>query len=75
MTTIEIDLGQANTYSNNGISGTQIVKTVGLIINNQQNFNHPIELINKPMSDFFFVRKTNNKDYILTLTFESISTK
>ena len=73
MTTLEIDLGQVNTYDNNGtISGTQVVKTVGLIINNQQNFTNPIELINKPMSNYFFVRKTNGKDYILTLTFEKM---
>ena len=73
MTTLELDLGQVNTYHNNGtISGTQVVKTVGLIINNQQNFTNPIELINKPMSNYFFVRKTNGKDYILTLTFEKM---
>ena len=74
MTTLEIDLGQVNTYDNNGtISGTQVVKTVGLIINNQQNFTNPIELINKPMSNYFFVRKTGNiQPYILTLTFEKM---
>ena len=68
MTTLEIDLGQVNTYN----TGTQIVKSVGLIISNKKNITDPIELMNKPMSNFFFVRKTNNADYILTLTFEKI---
>ena len=73
MSSLEIDLGQVNTYNNNGtISGTQVVKTIGLIINNEQNFTRPIQLLNKPMSNFFFIRKTNNADYILTLTFEKI---
>ena len=71
MSSLEIDLGQVNTYNNNGtISGTQVVKTIGLIINNKKNYTDPIELINKPMSNYFFVRKTNIADYILTLTFE-----
>ena len=73
MSSLEIDLGQVNTYNNNGtISGTQVVKTIGLIINNEQNFTRPIQLLNKPMSNFFFIRKTNNADYILTLTFEKM---
>ena len=74
MTILEIDLGQVNAYNNDGtISGTQVVKAVGILIDNQQNFTNPIHLINKPMSNYFFVRKTGNiQPYILTLTFEKM---
>ncbi len=74
MTILEIDLGQVYAYNNNGtISGTQVVKAVGILINNQQNFTNPIQLINKPMSNYFFVRKIGNtQPYILTLTFEKM---
>lgn len=74
MTILELDLGQVNTFNNDGtISGTQIVKAIGTIISNNESITYPIQLINKPMSNYFCVKKTGNLlDYILTLTFEKM---
>ena len=75
MPLLEINLGQAHTYNNNNVSGTQINRTVGIIMENNANLDlpTPIQLINKP-SNTISVKKTGDtKEYILTLTFERVS--
>ena len=75
MTLLEIDLGQTHTFHNDGISGNQIIKTVGLIDGLKQigTIANPIFLNNKPMSSIFFVRKEGDtKEYALVLTFEKV---
>lgn len=75
MTLLEIDLGQTHAFHNNGVSGNQIIKTVGIIdgIDYIGTIANPIFLMNKPMGNIFFIRKEGNtKEYTLVLTFEKV---
>lgn len=77
MTILVIDLGHVSVYEvNTATTYTSIVKTVGLIINNQSKLDTPITLQNRPQNNFFNVRKTGNtvlnQDYILILSFQKI---
>ena len=74
MTILEVDLGHVNVYSpNSGTTYTSIVKTIGLIINNQSKLGTPIQLLNRPQSNFFNIKKTGNtNEYILILSFEKM---
>lgn len=77
MTILVIDLGHVSVYEvNTATTYTSIVKTVGLIINNQSKLDTPITLQNRPQNNCFNVRKTGNtvlnQDYILILSFEKI---
>ena len=74
MTLLEVDLGQVNTYDTNAItSQNNIIKSIGLIINNQSKLDTPIQLLNRPVNNFFNVKKTGNTlNYILILSFEEM---
>ena len=74
MTILEVNLGQVNVYQpNSGTTYTSIVKTIGLIIDNQSKLDTPIQLLNRPVNNFFNVRKTGNiNEYVLILTFEKM---
>lgn len=76
MTILEVDLGHVSVYQvNTGTTYTSIVKSVGLIINNESKLDTPITLQNRPQNNFFNVRKTGNTstgDYILILSFEKM---
>ena len=73
MTILEVDLGQVNTYEINTGTYTSIVKTIGLIQDNQSKLVTPIQLINRPQNNFFNVRKTGNtNEYVLILSFEKM---
>ena len=75
MTLLEIDLCQVNIFTNNGNSGNQIIKAVGLIINTKSMGVLPsaIHLMNKPMNNIFTVNKAGNtREYTLVLTFEKV---
>ena len=74
MTLLEIDLCQVNTF-NNGTSGNQIIKVVGIISNTKSIgvLPSPIHLMNKPMNNIFIVNKVRNtREYTLVLTFEKV---
>ena len=73
MPLLEVDLGQTSTYSNNGISGTQVNKFLGVVELNNINlqFSTPLHLTNRPNS-IFNVKKIGTNEYILILTFEKI---
>ena len=75
MTILEVDLGQVNTYDIVLDSTyTSIVKSVGLIINNQSKLDTPITLQNRPQNNYFSVRKPGNtNEYVLILSFKSQS--
>ena len=74
MTILEIDLGQVNVYQvNSETTYASIVKSLGLIINNQSKLDMAITLQNRPQSNFFNVRKIGNTtEYVLILSFEKI---
>ena len=74
MTLLEVDLGQVNTYDTDATrTQNNIIKSIGLIINNQSKLDMPIQLLNRPVNNFFNVRKTGNTlDYILILSFEEM---
>lgn len=74
MTILEVDLGHVSVYSPNlGSTYTSIVKTIGIIQDNQSKLDTPIQLINRPQSTFFNVRKTGNtNEYVLILSFEKM---
>lgn len=77
MTILEVDLGHVSVYEvNTETTYTSIVKSVGIIINNESYLDTPITLQNRPQNNFFNVRKTDNtllnKNYILILSFEKM---
>ena len=74
MTILEVNLGQVNVYqANSGTTYTSIVQTIGLIIDNQSKLDTPIQLLNRPVNNFFNVKKTGNiNEYVLILTFEKM---
>lgn len=74
MTILELDLGQVSVYQTNpDTSYTSIVKTVGIIINNESKLETPITLLNRPQNNFFNVIKTGNTmEYILILSFTKL---
>ena len=74
MTILEIDLGQVNVYQvNSATTYASIVKSVGLIINNQSKLDLPITLHNRPQNNFFNVTKIGNTiEYVLILSFEKM---
>lgn len=77
MTILEVDLGHVSVYEvNTATTYASIVKSVGIIINNESNLDTPITLQNRPQNNFFNVRKTGNTllnmNYILILSFEKM---
>ena len=74
MTILEIDLGHTSVFSPNlGSTYTSIVRSVGLIINNESKLDTPITLQNRPQNNFFNVRKTGNtNEYVLILSFKKM---
>ena len=77
MTILVIDLGHVSVYEvNTATTYSSIVKTVGIIVDNQIQLQTPITLQNRPQNNCFNVRKTGNtllnKDYILILSFQKI---
>ena len=74
MTILEIDLVQVNVYQvNSATTYASIVKSVGLIINNQSKLDLPITLHNRPQNNFFNVTKIGNIiEYVLILSFEKM---
>ena len=74
MTILEIDLGQVNVYQvNSETTYASIVKSLGLIINNQSKLDMAITLQNRPQSNFFNVRKIGNTiEYVLILSFKKM---
>ena len=76
MTILEVDLGHVSVYQvNTETTYTSIVKSVGIIINNESILDTPITLLNRPQNNIFSVKKTGNtltREYILILSFEKI---
>ena len=74
MTILELDLGHVSVFSPNlGSTYTSIVKSVGLIINNESKLDTPITLQNRPQNNFFNVRKSGNtNEYVLILSFKKM---
>ena len=76
MTILELDLGHVSVYQvNTETTYTSIVKSVGIIINNESILDTPITLLNRPQNNIFSVKKTGNtltREYILILSFEKI---
>lgn len=73
LTTLEIDLGQCNTYSS-GQYQSNIVKIMNVIQNNFINngLENSITLF-RPLHSIFNVKKTGNTlEYLLILTFEEL---